>query len=662
MRIPVLSFLAVVCAAAPAFAQSRTRAEIDQAIAAVYPSLVRISVVTTQHSNGRELRLEASGSGTIITPDGYVVTNHHVAGRARRIVCTLFDKQEVPADLIGTDPVSDIAVLKLRPRSPRTFPVAAFGDSAGLARGDAVLALGSPLALSQSVTLGIVSNTEMIMPRTMTRGLSLDGEDVGAIVRWIGHDAAIYPGNSGGPLVNLKGEIVGVNEISFGLAGAIPSNLARSVATALMKEGKVRRSWTGVELQPTLSGDERKGALVAWVAEGSPAAAAGVQSGDLLVRVADAPIDVKFAEQLPLVNQVLAGLPLGQPVRVELARASRSVVVSLEPTERSAAMATPAELRDWGMVGANLTTWEAREMARASTDGVRVDSLRSGGAAEQARPALREDDVIVEVEGKPVRSVADLAAVTRALMADRPRIEVLVTLDRGDERRLAVVELSHPRSEPAGVEARKASLPVAVQVLTPALAERLGVSGRSGVRITQVLDAALPLRVGDIVLAIDGSAVKATSPTDEEVFAAALRQYAVGSTVTLTVHRGGAEMPVEARLRAAPRQAREMRRYEDVNFGFRARELADSDLEDPRLRGAAQGIIVDAVEQGGWAALARLYTGDIIMTVDDKPVTDVDSLAALLKATADAQRTSVVFKVRRGVRTLFVELEPVWKS
>jgi serine protease Do len=660
VRIPVLTVLAIVCAATLAGAQPVQRAEIDRAIAAVYPSLVRISVVTTEHSNGREIRREGSGSGTIITPDGYVVTNHHVAGRAQRIVCTLFDKQELPADLVGTDPVSDIAVLKLRPPSPRTFPVAAFGDSSTLVRGDPVLALGSPLALSQSVTLGIVSNTEMIMPRTMSRGLSLDGEDVGTIVRWIGHDAAIYPGNSGGPLVNLKGEIVGINEISFGLAGAIPAALARTVAEALMKDGAVRRSWTGVELQPTLGGEKRPGALVAWVADGSPAAKAGVESGDLLVQINDTPIDVKFAEQLPLVNQVLAGLPIGQPARVTLTRPSGPIVVSLRPTERSAALATPSELREWGMVGADVTPTQAREMARPSTDGVRVDSMRSGGAAEQAKPALRVDDVIVELEGKPVRSVSDLESATRTLLDKTPRASVLVAFDRGDERRLAILELSRPRTESGGVEARKASLPVTVQVLTPVLADRLGLKGRTGVRITHVSDASVPLRVGDIVLAIDGAAVRATASTDEEVFAAALRQYAVGSKVTLTVHRGGAEMPVEATLRAAARQAREMKRYEDVDFGFRARELADSDLEDPRLRGTSQGIVVDAIEQGGWAALARLYTGDVILSVDGQPVADVDALMAQLKAAVDRKRTSVVFKVRRGVRTLFIELEPAW--
>src|ERR1022692_3962336 len=159
--------------------------------------------------------MQEVGSGAIISQDGYLITNHHVAGHAARIVCTLWNREEVEAELIGTDPLTDIAVLKLKPESPRQFVPARFGDSARLRVGDAVLAMGSPMALSQSVTLGIISNVEMIMPRMFgNQGrFQLDGEDVGSLIRWIAHDAAIYPGNSSGPLVNLRGEIVGINEI-----------------------------------------------------------------------------------------------------------------------------------------------------------------------------------------------------------------------------------------------------------------------------------------------------------------------------------------------------------------------------------------------------------------------------------------------------------------
>ena len=637
-------FLSLTALASPLAAQPAPRTKIATAIDAVYPSLVRISVVTTDHANGREVKFEVSGSGTIISADGHVVTNHHVAGRARRIVCTLFDKQELPADLVGTDPLSDIAVLKLRPPSPRSFPFARFGDAAALVRGDTVLAMGSPLALSQSVTLGIVSNTEMIMPGTMRAGLSLEGEDVGTIVRWIGHDAAIYPGNSGGPLVNLAGEIVGVNEISFGLAGAIPASLAQPVVDALTKTGHMRRSWTGLELQPMLHGDARPGALVSWVAGGSPAAKAGIESGDVLVRVNGQAVDVKYAEQLPLLNQLLSGLPIGQPARIEVARAKGPVTLPIIPVERPAAAGTAVELREWGMVAADLTQAIALEMARRSTDGVQVLDLRSGGAADQARPALRSNDVIVEFEGTPVRSVADLQRATARLLADQARVGALVAFDRDDERRLAIVELARPATDDPALESRKASLPVDVQVLTPALADRLGLKGRTGVRITRVKDQQSALRVGDVVLAIDGTVVKPSSMTDETVFATLLRQHQIGATVTLTVFRGGTETAVQSVLAAAPRPAREMRRYDATELGFHARELADDDLTDPRKRGITRGVIVDGIASGGWAALARLQSGDVILTIDGGPVGDIEQLGARIAAASEARRPAIVFE------------------
>ncbi len=228
------------------------RPALEAAISRVRPALVRIHVVSTEYREGRELKFQAVGSGAIISKDGFLITNHHVAGHAARIVCTLWNREEVEAQLIGTDPLTDISVLKLKPEEPRQFVAAAFGDSSKMSVGDSVLAMGSPMALSQSVTLGIISNVEMIMPR-MLGGMGrfqLDGEDVGALIRWIAHDAAIYPGNSGGPLVNLRGEIVGINEISLGLSGAIPGNLARSVAEEIMARGKVRRSWLGLDAQP----------------------------------------------------------------------------------------------------------------------------------------------------------------------------------------------------------------------------------------------------------------------------------------------------------------------------------------------------------------------------------------------------------------------------
>ena len=140
-------------------------------------------------------------------------------------------------------------------------------------------------------------------------------------MRWIGHDAAIYPGNSGGPLVNLSGEIVGVNEISYGLGGAIPANLAKSVVAALIKDGRVRRSWTGIELQPRIGDSAKTGALVAWVADKSPAAAAGLQAGDLLLKVNEKPSTCVTPSSCRGEPSRCSRLPIGQPSTV--ARAPR---------------------------------------------------------------------------------------------------------------------------------------------------------------------------------------------------------------------------------------------------------------------------------------------------------------------------------------------------
>ena len=631
--------------------------------AAVYPSLVRISVVALQWTGGREIKLEASGSGTIVTPDGFVITNHHVAGRVQRIVCTLPSNEEVSAELIGTDPLSDLAVLKLTPAKPRTFPAARVGSSAGLRQGDVVLAMGSPLALSQSVTRGIVSNLNMMMPSAYGNAMGLlDGEDVGSVVKWIGHDAAIYPGNSGGPLVNLAGEIVGVNEISFGLGGAIPADLAKSVFEAIRRDGRVRRSWTGLEVQPRVSGISTAGALIAWVAPKSPADAAGLKSGDVLTRVNGTPTDARFAEQLPAINQVLFGLAIGKPAVIEFRRDGKEMTANLTPIDRPVASSLPAALNAWGLVGANLSASEAREMGRASTDGVRVVNLRPGGPSEQAKPPLGRNDVVVEIDGQPVRSLADLEARTRSALTGKTKASLLVGFDRGLERRLTVVDVGQPRVDPPPSEASKAWIPVNVQVLTPTLAERLGLKGKTGVRVTRVLESKSPLQVGDLILAIDGEPVRASAPNDEDVFAAAVRRYRIGSTVTLTMWRDNAERPLAIVLGTSPRLAREMLDYIDNDFEFRARNVAASDADDPRFSDVpAAGVIVESVSPGGWAALARLQVGDLILAVDGRTVASVEDLAARMKDVVTRRPEAVVFQLRRGIRTMFVEIKPTWK-
>ncbi|MBN2446824.1 MAG: trypsin-like peptidase domain-containing protein, partial [Phycisphaerae bacterium] len=203
----------------------------------VFPALVNIEVVTVSYWGGQERKGVSIGSGTIISAEGHVVTNFHVTDDGQKFLCRLSDKREVGARLVGEDPLTDLAVLQINMDelgAEETLPVAHFGDSDELEIGDYVLAMGSPLALSRSVTLGIVSNTERVfaMGDDTTDEMQLGaGQRTGLFTRWIQHDALIHHGNSGGPLVNLRGEIVGVNELGgSGQGFAIPANLVREVA------------------------------------------------------------------------------------------------------------------------------------------------------------------------------------------------------------------------------------------------------------------------------------------------------------------------------------------------------------------------------------------------------------------------------------------------
>ena len=207
----------------------------------VFPALVNIEVITVQYWGGKERKGRAVGSGTIISPEGHVLTNFHVAENGRKFKCTLSDKQELTATLVGDDPLTDLAVLKLDlselkdPGMP--LPHATLGDSGELEIGDTVMAMGSPWALSRSVTRGSISNIERILSGSDDAAgeMHFDRDQrTGIFNRWIQHDAAINPGNSGGPLVNLKGQVIGVNTRGGGFGGdmgfAIPSNIASMAA------------------------------------------------------------------------------------------------------------------------------------------------------------------------------------------------------------------------------------------------------------------------------------------------------------------------------------------------------------------------------------------------------------------------------------------------
>jgi serine protease Do len=646
-----------------------TREAIERAVDAVYPALVRIHVVYEEGDSGRMQKRRSSGSGAIISEDGYIITNHHVAGRATRLVCRLSNREEVDAVLIGTDALSDLAILKLDLSSSRNpkqkLAVAKFGDSDKLAVGDVVLAMGSPAGVSQSVTKGIVANTAMISP---SGSMVLDGERVGELVRWIGHDAVIFGGNSGGPLVNLRGEIIGVNEVGLGsLGGAIPSNLAQAVAKELIAKGRVSRSWVGIEAQPLLKKmSDATGVLVASVLPGSPALAAGIQAGDFINQYDGASVlESRAPEDLPVFNRMVLNTPVGAKVTLKGSRDGKPMTWALTTIEREPNEALEFELANWGLTVRDFTRLSAMELERPDRNGVLVHSLRSGGPGAEAKPPLRGDDVITQFAGKKVTNSAALIALTKEFIKglNEPKAAV-VTFERDEQEFISVVRIGPEVDEEKPARPAKAWLGAQTQVLTRELAEALDLEGRKGVRVTQIMPGSPAekggLKTGDIFLKLDGQVIAASTPSDQELFENLIRQYKVTGTAELEGMRDGRPLKISVPLGRQPKPNSELEEYKDEQFEFSARELSLTDRIDAKLGESEKGVRIGSAQNAGWAALAGLSSGDILLKIDGQPVAGIAELKATMKKLNESKPRRVAFFIKRGIRTQFIELEPKW--
>ncbi|PYN19127.1 MAG: peptidase, partial [Candidatus Rokuibacteriota bacterium] len=329
--------------------------------------------------------VRAVGSGFILSSDGYIVTNNHVVEDATGIQVKLADDRELAATVVGRDPKTDLALLKVEATG---LPVIPIGDSNALQVGEPVMAIGNPFGLEQTVTTGIVSATGRVIGS-------------GPYDNFIQTDASINPGNSGGPLINARGEVIGINTAivsqrggSVGIGFAVPSSMAKSVVSQLAEHGKVERGWLGVSIQPLtkelaqgFKRSDATGALVASVLEGSPAAKAGVKSGDVVVEFAGKKV-TKSAD-LP---SLVAEARVGGEVPMVVVREGKEVAVEGK-----------------GQLGLSvqpLTPPVARELGLKVNEGVLVRDVVEGSRAGEA--GIRAGDVIVEIDRQPVRTVEDL--------------------------------------------------------------------------------------------------------------------------------------------------------------------------------------------------------------------------------------------------------------
>jgi len=680
-------FAGLLCALALAACQSpdsagRLRSDLRQVIGEardeVYPALVHVNVITTVYEQGVPRKGRGSGSGTIITDDGHVLTNYHVVRRGKRYECTLADKTRVEAQLVGSDPLTDLAVLKLNmdkiPESALPLPVASFGDSNSVQVGDYVLAMGSPLSLSRSVTLGIVSNTERVLTRGGDTIRFAGGQRTGLFNQWIQHDALINPGSSGGPLVNLEGQIVGVNARGGRSIGyAIPSNLARQVADEIMQHEKVPRSFIGVSIIPIEGTGYDRGVIVEGVTEGGPAEQAGLRAGDLITAINGEPVTVRFEEQIPPLAGLLVDMPIGSEITFDLLRprtvgeteGAEQLQVTVGTREMKPDRGRVAALRRWGFAVVEITEKLARDYRLDSAEGVVIGGVRPGDAAALAEPELKVGDIIERIDDVEIRSLEDMIdAYKQRTEGDAPVTSLLVYINREGKRIIALLEPRDDKNEDPPRELPKAWIGIATQPLTPKLARQIEPSA-PGFRVTRVYPdtnaAAAGLQVGDIVYQIGDQVIAPRRIDDAGLFDLYVRRLDIGDDVTLKLLRDGKQKEITIELEATRYGAAEARRDTDRDFEMTVRELTFFDRDEARLPDEVTGVGVIQVEQAGWAGIGGLRPGDIILRIRDHDIKGIKSYRQAIAEIKEQQPQRVVFVVLRGVSTKYLFIEPDWK-
>lgn len=360
-------------------------------------------------------RKEASlGSGFVLNREGYIVTNNHVVAKADEIRITFYDETESVAKLIGKDPKTDVALLKVD-RLPAKLEPVLMGDSDAMKVGEIVIAIGNPFGLSHSVTQGIISAKE--------RAIGMGPYD-----DFIQTDASINPGNSGGPLLNINGEVIGINSAMHaggqGIGFAIPVNSAKDVIKKLRKDGKVIRAQLGVQIQKigeehmkALKLKSKDGALVTQVIEGSPAAGAGIKPGDVIIAIDDKKI--RDYHSLPM---VVANIQVGKRVKVDLVRNStlKTVIVQVaemkdEDVETGATAERAQPTKDiLGITVQNLTKEIAQSIGLGQNQkGVIIAEMATDSIA--ATKGVRRGDVIVEVNRKNVTTIDEYVSAVQNL-------------------------------------------------------------------------------------------------------------------------------------------------------------------------------------------------------------------------------------------------------
>jgi len=680
-RIAAAWLAASLLAATPVLAQPAPAAtsvrasdagRISTARDRVLPVVVSILTVREDHRQGEPVLSVSSGSGTVVTPQGHIATNAHVTENGKSFRVVFADGRELPARLVGTDTLSDLAVLQALPPTPEVFAHADFATTLDLQPGDTVLAMGAPWGLSNSMSVGVVNN-----PRRLLVSLFDDEADyedrlgadqpTGRYYAWIQHDAAIAPGNSGGPLVDLSGRIVGVNTRGtlFGgdLAFAIPGPDAGEVVQALVAKGRIARTHLGFRLRSLKGTGLKEGVLVNAVERGSAAEKAGLLAGDRILTLQGESVRALQPVDVPALQRRLAELPPGTKVALDIDRAGRRSGITLSAVVLPEDGVDERAFAPFGLSLAEMTPAMGRRRNLDDASGLLVTGIRPGGPAAIARPALAQGDLIRGVNGKAVSSHEALAAIAGTPPGDGKPL--VIAFEREAEQRVAVLAPIHgDRVRTPLPELAKAWAGVEVQPVTASLARDLGLSAQ-GFRIIRLYPgsplAAAGARIGDLLTALDGEPLRAANENSADGFHQRVRDLPIGSAARFQALRGGQPKVFALTLAESPVNTSGLRTLALTRLRAQLREIGFYDRAARRLPAGQAGVVVDGVEAGGPAGLAHLNGGDIIISLGGEPVRDLTGLAqALERALAKGNGSVVPLQVIRGDETRILYLERYW--
>ena len=423
--------------------------------AEIFPAVVRLDVAQEIYAEGKRTVRRGIGSGVIIDDQGRVLTNYHVAGRAREIYVTLYSKERVHGKLIGDDHWTDLAIVQMDMDEVKkkgvSFRHAELGESKNLITGQDVMAIGTPFGLARTMTLGIVSNNERTFyPERM----AIDEFETGDFSNWIQMDTPINPGNSGGPLVDLTGKVVGINTRGGGqnLNFAIPIDTAREVVGKLLasatpeKKGRVERSDLGLELKPLqdletfFDIDINRGVLINSVDQKSPAEKAGVKSQDILLDLNGHPVNVRFPEEIAAARKMIADLPIGSDAILTLKRGKETMTLTAKTERLQGAVGEEKEFKTWGLSVREVTRAYANEAQLDDTLGVVVTTESPGYPAAKAE--LATGDVIRSINRQETNDMETFSHLYEQSVEKKAKVIVL-EVQHGRGRRTAVLKVNY---------------------------------------------------------------------------------------------------------------------------------------------------------------------------------------------------------------------------